>query len=111
MAYAQFIDYVSFNTKDYKPSTYQKDLLTYAKKIWKMYITGKIFERNKLLPTPQTVKEAFDDYISNVNPKAFNDENYAEVTDDLMTFVDENNIALEKKLSVAEKKLLKPTVH
>ena len=112
MTKAQFIDYVSFDTKHYTPSPFLSLLSEIAKNIWTMYITGKIYEKNSFMPSPNTVIEAFDEMISNTHKGMFEDINYAEFIDDIKTYVDENNIALYKALySQEEKNILKPTVH
>ena len=99
---AQFIDYVSFEPEHYADSPFRYSLSMLAKQIWKMYIDGKIYEKNSLMPSPNTVVEAFDELISNTHKAFFEDPNYAEFVDDLMLYVDENNIALYKALAVEE---------
>ena len=67
---AQFIDYVSFEPEHYAPSEFVYSLSMLAKQIWKMYIDGKIYQKNSMMPSPTTVVEAFDELISNTH-KAF----------------------------------------
>ena len=99
---AQFIDYVSFEAEHYPDSPFRYSLSLLAKSVWEMYITGKIYEKNSMMPSPNTVAEAFDELITNTHKAFFEDPNYAEFVDDLMLYVDENNIALYKALAVEE---------
>lgn len=101
---AQFIDYVSFEPEHYADSPFRYSLSMLAKQIWKMYIDGKIYEKNSLMPSPTTVVEAFDELISNTHKAFFEDPNYPEFVDDLMLYVDENNIALYKALNTLEER-------
>ena len=101
---AQFIDYVSFEAEHYPDSPFRYSLSLLAKSVWEMYITGKIYEKNSMMPSPNTVAEAFDELISNTHKEFFNDINYAEFVDDLKTYVDENNIQLYKALNTLEER-------
>tara|TARA_B100001057_G_scaffold78704_2_gene73863 strand:- start:1928 stop:2254 length:327 start_codon:yes stop_codon:yes gene_type:complete len=93
------LDYATFEEKHYEPSTYRDFLINEARMAYKAYAEGRILE-NGFMAGPETVKEYFDESISNfmkgMGGQVWKDDNYEPITDDLMIFVDENNIALEK---------------
>jgi hypothetical protein len=102
MQVKNLLNWVEFNLEHYKPSTYRTMLVNAAKDSYDMYVNNKIISNisigNKSLPSPQDVRESFDEIVSNyLKGAAFNDENYETIVDDLMLAVDENNIKLLEK--------------
>jgi hypothetical protein len=92
------LDYADFNKDDYEPSAFRDYLVDEANSIYKMYSDGKILENGEFMASPDTVKDAFDESISNyLKGVAFKDVNYSTIVDDLMLYVDENNIRLRNK--------------
>lgn len=84
------LDYAHFNINEYKPSVFLKVLIETATDIYKMYLDGNIQPA-----TVESVREAFNESISNYLQGApYNDANYETILDDLILFVDENNIKL-----------------
>ena len=93
------LEYATFEINHYEPSTYRDFWIGEAKSAYKACSEGRILE-NGFMAGPETVKEYFDESISNfmkgMAGQVWKDVNYESITDDLMIFVDENNIALEK---------------
>jgi len=98
------LDYAKFDYENYEPSEFRNLLVDNAKSAYNDYAEGRIIELDKGLQVetrPETVKEYFDEALSQfmkgVGGKIWNDVNYTTIVDDLMLFVDENNIALKNK--------------
>ena len=93
------LDYATFEEWHYEPSPYRDFLIREARAAYNAYAEGRVLE-NGFMAGPETVKEYFDESIANFmkgfGGQVFKDVNYEPITDDLMIFVDENNIALEK---------------
>ena len=84
------LDYAHFNAEDYQPSFFKDTLVQCAKDVYEMYLNGNIKP-----PTTESVKETFHDLVSNyLRGAPYEDVNYLTILDDLMLFVDENNIKL-----------------
>jgi len=98
------LDYANFKHGDYEPSEFRDFLVDQAKSSYKDYIEGRIIELDKGLQvetSPSTVVEYFNEALSQFakgfNGMVFDDVNYPVIKDDLMLYVDENNIALRNK--------------
>lgn len=98
------LDYANFNYDDYEPSEFREYLVDNARSAYKDYAEGRIIELDKGLQVetrPETVKEYFDEALSQfakgMGGRIWSDVNYETIVDDLMLFVDENNIALKNK--------------
>ena len=98
------LDYANFKYDDYEPSKFRDFLVDQAKAAYKDYTEGRIIELDKGLEvetSPSTVAEYFNEALSQFakgfGGMVFEDDNYPVIMDDLMLYVDENNIALRNK--------------
>ena len=98
------LDYANFEKEHYEPSKFRDVLVQEAKGAYKDYTEGRIIELDKGLQVetrPETVAEYFSEALSQIakgfGGQIFEDVNYPVILDDLMLFVDENNIALKNK--------------
>jgi hypothetical protein len=95
MKIKNLLNWADFKLENYRPSSYRDMLVNTAKSSYDMYVNNQIKVNGKSLPSPHDVRESFDEIISNyLKGAAFDDENYETIVDDLMLYVDENNIKL-----------------
>jgi len=105
MAHMNMLTYANFRYNDYEPSEFRDYLVDTATATYNDYAEGRIIELKdgvQVETQPMTVKEYFDEQISQMakgmNGKIFNDVNYETIIDDIMLYVDENNVALKEAL-------------
>lgn len=95
------IPYATFSISHYKYSPHRITLLNIVNSVWKDYLDGVIVDVVsteddvvECMASPHTVSTEFTNRITELknSDDIFNDINYADIKDDLETFVDENNI-------------------
>ena len=95
------LDYANFKLDDYEPSNFRELLVKEATNAYKAYTEGRVVEMLNNVPVEtsvSTVVEYFSEALSQMDRthEVFEDINYTTIMDDLMLYVDENNIALKK---------------
>jgi hypothetical protein len=98
MKVKNLLNWAEFNKNNYLPTTFRDMLVNTAQSTYDMYVNNRIISFVGELPSPQDVRDSFDESISNyLKGAAFDDENYERISDDLMLLVYENNVKLLKE--------------
>jgi len=81
------LDYANFEYDHYEPSEFRNKLVNLANEAYKAYIAGIVS------PEPEKVLEFFNNRLT---IDEMGDVNYDTIADDIMLYVDENNISLKE---------------